>query len=97
MFFFFDRNASIEVKNKKGNSPVWLAANGGHLPIVELLYNVGANLDSHNNKKVTCLMSAFRKGHISVVKWMVNHVSQFPNDQEMTRFVATLSDKVSYC
>lgn len=38
-------------------------------------------------------MAAFRKGHIKVVKWMVNHVTQFPSDQEMTRYIATVSDK----
>lgn len=38
-------------------------------------------------------MAAFRKGHVKVVKWMVNHVTQFPSDQEMTRFIATISDK----
>ena len=39
-------------------------------------------------------MAAFRKGHVKVVKWMVNHVTQFPSDQEMTRFISTVSDKV---
>lgn len=38
-------------------------------------------------------MAAFRKGHIKVVKWMVSHVTQFPSDQEMTRYIATVSDK----
>ncbi|XP_050430101.1 ankyrin repeat domain-containing protein 17 isoform X3 [Adelges cooleyi] len=90
-----EKNAYVEVKNKKGNSPLWLAANGGHLGVIELLYKVGANIDSQDNRKVTCLMAAFRKGHVKVVKWMVNHVSQFPSDQEMTRFIATLSDKES--
>lgn len=84
----------MEVKNKKGNSPLWLAANGGHLGVIELLYKVGANIDSQDNRKVTCLMAAFRKGHVKVVRWMVNHVSQFPSDQEMTRFLTTLNDKV---
>ncbi len=46
------RNAQVEVKNKKGNSPMWLAANGGHLQVVELLYNNGANIDSQDNRKV---------------------------------------------
>lgn len=73
---------------------MWLAANGGHLGVIELLYKVGANIDSQDNRKVTCLMAAFRKGHVKVVRWMVNHVSQFPSDQEMTRFLTTLSDKV---
>lgn len=38
-------------------------------------------------------MAAFRKGHVKVVKWMVNHVTQFPSDQDMTRFIATVNDK----
>lgn len=75
---------------------MWLAANGGHLGVIELLHKVKANIDSQDNRKVTCLMAAFRKGHVKVVRWMVNHVSQFPSDQEMTRFLATLSDKVCY-
>ncbi|XP_044260011.1 ankyrin repeat domain-containing protein 17 isoform X12 [Tribolium madens] len=87
------RGAQIEVKNKKGNSPLWLAANGGHLAVVELLYNVNADIDSQDNRKVSCLMAAFRKGHVKVVKWMVHHVTQFPSDQEMTRYISTVSDK----
>ena len=38
-------------------------------------------------------MAAFRKGHVKVVKWMVKRVTQFPSDQEMTRFISTTVDK----
>lgn len=48
-----NRGALVEVKNKKGNSPLWLAANGGHLNVVELLYNAGADIDSQDNRKVS--------------------------------------------
>ena len=81
------------MRNKKGNSSLWLAGNGGHLDVVQLLHSAGADIDSQDNRKVSCLMSAFRKGHSKVVKWMVKHVSQFPSDTELTRFIATLSDK----
>jgi ankyrin repeat domain-containing protein 17 len=37
-------------------------------------------------------MAAFRKGHSKVVKWLVKHVTQFPSDTELTRFIATISD-----
>lgn len=87
------KNAQVDVKNKKGNSPLWLSANGGHMDVVQLLVSAGADIDSQDNRKVSCLMAAFRKGHIKVVKWMVKHVSQFPSDQEMTRFISTVSDK----
>merc|ERR1712096_490039 len=78
---------------KKGNSSLWLAANGGHLDVVQLLYSAGADIDSQDNRKVSCLMAAFRKGHSKVVKWLVKHVTQFPSDTELTRFIATISDK----
>merc|ERR1711879_622571 len=37
--------------------------------------------------------AAFRKGHSKVVKWLGKHVTQFPSDTELTRFIATISDK----
>jgi ankyrin repeat domain-containing protein 17 len=86
------RGAAVEVKNKKGNSPLWLAANGGHLGVVEVLYNAKACIDSQDIRKLSCLMAAFKKGHVKVVKWMVNHVTQFPSDQEMTRNI-NIADK----
>ncbi|XP_056017812.1 ankyrin repeat domain-containing protein 17-like isoform X4 [Ostrea edulis] len=87
------RNAAVDVKNKKGNSPLWLACNGGHLDVVQLLVSAGADIDSQDNRKVSCLMASFRKGHVKVSKWMVKHVNQFPSDQELSRYIATVSDK----
>ena len=84
------------MKNKKGNSPLWLACNGGHLDVVQLLVNARADVDSQDNRKVSCLMSAFRKGHVKVVKWLVKHVTQFPSDQECMRYITTISDKVRF-
>jgi len=52
IFCFSSRGTQVEVKNKKGNSPLWLAANGGHLNVVDLLYHAGADIDSQDNRKV---------------------------------------------
>merc|ERR1712176_451779 len=30
---------------------------------------------------------------MGVVKWLVKHVTQFPSDTELTRFIATINDK----
>ena len=89
------RGAAVDVKNKKGNSPLWLACNGGHLDVVQLLVNAHADVDSQDNRKVSCLMAAFRKGHVKVIKWLVKHVTQFPSDQECMRYIATIGDNVS--
>ncbi|XP_064457287.1 ankyrin repeat domain-containing protein 17-like isoform X2 [Ornithodoros turicata] len=85
------KGAQIDVKNKKGSSPLWLACNGGHLDVVQLLVAAQADIDSMDNRRVSCLMAAFRRGHVKAAKWLVKHVAQFPSDQEMARFMATLS------
>ncbi|PIK60415.1 putative ankyrin repeat and KH domain-containing protein mask [Apostichopus japonicus] len=85
--------AAVDVKNKKGQSPLWLACNGGHLDVVQLLVKEGADIDSQDNRKMSCLLAAFRKGHVKVVRWMVKHVNQFPSDAECLRFISTISDK----
>lgn len=87
----------MDVKNKKGNSPLWLACSGGHLDVVQALVNAGADVDSQDNRRVSCLMAAFRKGHLKVAKWLVRRIAQFPSDQECQRFIATVADAVSIC
>lgn len=84
------RGAAIDVKNKKGSSPLWLACNGGYLDVVQLLVAAQADIDSMDNRRVSCLMAAFRRGHVKAAKWLVKQVAQFPSDQEMARFMATL-------
>ena len=64
--------------------------------MVQLLVNAAADVDSQDNRKVSCLMSSFRKGHVKVVKWLVKHVTQFPSDQECMRYIATITDKVRH-
>lgn len=58
---FVCRGAHIDVRNKKGNTPLWLASNGGHFDVVQLLVQAGADVDAADNRKITPLMSAFRK------------------------------------
>ncbi|CAF3550465.1 unnamed protein product [Rotaria socialis] len=85
--------ATIDVRNKKGATPLWLACNGGHLEVVQLLITRFANPDSSDSRKVSCLMAAFRKGHIKVVKYLVRQVRQFPSDTDCRRLINTITDK----
>ena len=62
--------------------------------MVSLLVQADADIDSQDNRKVSCLMAAFRRGHIKVVKWMVKKVTQFPSEHEIKRYITTVTDKV---
>ncbi|CAF3555455.1 unnamed protein product [Rotaria sp. Silwood1] len=85
--------ATIDVRNKKGATPLWLACNNGHLEVVQLLVTRFANPDSSDSRKVSCLMAAFRKGHCKVVKYLVRQVRQFPSDADCRRLISTITDK----
>lgn len=58
--------AQINVRNKKGCSALWLACCGGHLETVQTLLNHHADPDEQDNRKVSPLIAAFRKGHTKV-------------------------------
>ncbi|VVD06099.1 unnamed protein product, partial [Leptidea sinapis] len=85
-----DRKANVEHRAKTGLTPLMEAASGGYVEVGRVLLDKGADV---NAPPVSCLMAAFRKGHTKVVKWMVGVVTQFPSDQEMTRYICTISDK----
>ncbi|KAJ6216580.1 hypothetical protein RDWZM_007737 [Blomia tropicalis] len=87
------RGAMVDVKNKKGYSPLWLACNGGHYDVVQILANSKCDVDSTDNRKFSCMMAAFRRGHVKIVKFLVRHVSQFPSDKEIERCLALCTDE----
>ncbi|CAJ0574622.1 unnamed protein product, partial [Mesorhabditis spiculigera] len=84
------RNAQIDARNKKGCTALWLACNSGHTETVKILVEHGADVEIPDNRKSTPLMVAFRKGHSPVVKYMVCHVTQFPSDQDLDRYLTTI-------
>lgn len=65
------------------------------MEVVQLLVAHGADVHSEDNRHVSCIMIAFRKAHVKVIKVLVRHVTQFPPDQDCLRYIATLTDKVA--
>lgn len=62
---------------------------------MERLIAAKADVNSQDNRKVSCLMAAFRKGHVKVVSLLVQHVTQFPSDKDCQRHIKVVAhDKV---
>ena len=80
------RHAPIDIKNKKGTTPLWMACYAGHIDVVKALVLSGADADATDGRKVSCLVAALRKGHVDVVRFLVNHVGQLPPDPECQKF-----------
>ncbi|OAF69856.1 hypothetical protein A3Q56_02387 [Intoshia linei] len=85
-------HAYLDVKNKKGNCPLYLACMGGFFEIVKMLLNAGADPDSNDNRKVYCISVALRKGFVNIVRYLVKFVTQFPSDINHNRFMSNIDN-----
>lgn len=56
----------IDAHNKKGCTALWLACHGGHLETAQTLVKHDADVDARDNRRVSPLIIAFRKGHVKV-------------------------------
>lgn len=52
-----------------------------------------ADCDTVDSKRVSCLMAAFKRGHVKICKFLVKHVRQFPSDQDCQRYVNGLQQQ----
>ena len=64
----------VPTKIKHGNNgatPLWIAAQEGHLDVVQHLVEVGAHKDQATNYGATPLCIAAQEGHLDVVRHLV--------------------------
>ena len=62
----------VNVQDADGRTGLWLAALGGHLPVLEFLVSEGANVDDKNKEGQTALMEASYYGHLSVCEHLIS-------------------------
>jgi len=71
---FMNKNgANIDLKNKKGFSPLHYAAQYGHLSVIEYLVKNGANINLRNNRFMTPLQIASENRFLTVDEYLINH------------------------
>ena len=62
----------VNVQDANGKTGLWLAASGGHLPVLEFLVSEGANVDHTDKDGKTGLMMASYSGHLSVCQYLIS-------------------------
>jgi ankyrin repeat protein len=73
IFYFFDLIGSVTFDGEtiEGAPPLWCAAAAGHLDIVRLLTQWGANVNSTTKTNSTPLRAACFDGHFEIVQYLV--------------------------
>ena len=66
-----EEKMTVDAKDKDGWTPLYPAAQNGHLEVVKLLIEEKAAVDAKNNEDWTPLHSAARNGHLEVVKLLI--------------------------
>ncbi|XP_055495797.1 ankyrin repeat and SOCS box protein 3 isoform X1 [Leucoraja erinacea] len=65
--------SGVELKTYEGETALHLAAKHGHLKIVQILLQAGANPNAVTNENVTPLFLAAEKGHIAIVRTLLKN------------------------
>ncbi|OQV24757.1 Ankyrin repeat domain-containing protein 17 [Hypsibius exemplaris] len=82
-----DNGAQVNLRNKKGCSPLWLACQNGHFDVVQALVGCGsADVDARDNRQMSCILTAFKRGHENIVRTLVDYIHCYPSEDEMTRY-----------
>jgi ankyrin repeat protein len=63
--------ADIEARDDENDTPLTLAAAGGHAKLVKALLEKRADVDATNHSRATALSGASEKGHVEVVKLLL--------------------------
>jgi ankyrin repeat protein len=64
---------SADFADFAGNTPLMYACAGGHLDVVEILLQSGANVEDHNENGHTPLMEAASAGYVNVAKVLLEN------------------------
>ena len=64
---FVERGTALIIPDKSGNTPIFVAAQEGHLNVIRALAECGADMTSRDRDGTTPLMIATQNGHVKVM------------------------------
>lgn len=67
------RGAMVDIRNRKGNSPLLLAVKEGHWAVTERLLQNYADVEQTDSDGKTALVIAAEEGHIGIMELLLNH------------------------
>ena len=74
--------AVVDAKEKDGVTPLWIAAQQGHLEVMKVLLEKGAVVDAKTNDGFTPLLIAAEYGHLEVVRMLLEKGAN-PNSEAL--------------
>ena len=78
----------------RGRTPLSTAAFHGHLEVVKLLFQRGANVNHQDDDEFTPLILASYEGHVKVVKWLLRNGA---NPSDTDKFGDTALESANIC
>jgi ankyrin repeat protein len=71
------QRTDVNVQDKDGYTPLFLATRSGHIPIIKALINRGANVNAQNKLGNTPLYEAVRRANLPIVKLLYSKGADF--------------------
>ncbi len=83
------KECNVHDNDEFGNSVVYFAAGGGHLDIIKLLYQYGADIAATNSWGNNAYSLAAASGSLETMQWLYEHASVFHNNEVKESALAT--------
>ena len=88
------RRQIINLKDKRGRTPLHIASSKGNVGIMEKLISYNANIFATTNEQRTPLFYASERGHVEAVKILIASMKNYFNNMKSQQMVATRNDKM---
>ena len=74
---------NVNVMTDLGFTPLMMAAEAGHLSMLQMLISKGADINTRNKLNTTALMMATRAGHESAVQFLLEHNAEIDSSDDI--------------